>query len=128
MITIIVVILITYIYSFYIAPNKNIPEILKNINQKCIIGCNNCAIRGGNYIIEDKSMSKKMDNCLITSWNVSHFVMYAILGYNYPLYLPSLTALGITFEIYEHYRYDCADLMDIPSNIAGLCVGYMLSK
>lgn len=119
-----VILLIAYIYSFYIAPNENIPETLKNINHYCFYNCTDkCSVRGGSYIIESEEESKKIDKCLFTSWNASHFILYLILGYYYPQYYIKLALLGVAFEGYEHVKYDCADGMDIIANIAGLTLG-----
>lgn len=128
MIILVVVLFITYIYSFIIATSQHIPDYLRKINQSCIMKCeNDCSMRDNSYIIEDKERSKEIKKCLITAWNVSHFCMYIILGYFYPQHYIKLTMLGVGFEMYEHIMYDCADAMDIPSNIAGICVGVCAS-
>lgn len=98
------------------------------MNQACLIGCNNCAFRGNSYIIEDERKSKDMKNCLLTSWNIYHILMYFLLGYVYPNLYYKLIAMGVAFEIYEYIAYDCADFMDLPSNIIGLSAGTALSK
>lgn len=128
MIILIVVLIMSYVYCFFIATDKKLHPVLKTINQACLIGCKKCAYRGDSYILENEEKSNAMKNCLLTSWNVYHILMYLLLGYLYPNLYYKLIAMGVGFEIYEYITYDCADLMDIPSNIIGVSMGARLSK
>ena len=73
-------------------------------------------INGGSY--------REYSACLLTGWEVSHFLFHVFLGYFYNIYVSQ--TLSFTFEIYEHYAFDCGSFNDLSINFAGYCVGYAL--
>ena len=61
-------------------------------------------------------------NCLVTSWNISHVLMYMIMGYLFPNILLEIVFIGIMFEILET-TWDCYDMMDLVWNTSGYMIG-----
>ncbi len=82
--------------------------------------------RGSNYFIESKSdVNNTKSKCLTTVWNLSHLFLYAIIGYIYPdpVSLVSWFSVGVSFEIWEKYAYNCEDPLDVVYNGLGLIIG-----
>lgn len=73
-------------------------------------------INGGSY--------REYSSCFFTGWEASHFLFHAFLGYFYNIYISQ--ALSLTFEIYEHYAFDCGSFNDLGINFLGYCAGYAL--
>lgn len=66
-------------------------------------------------------------NCLVTSWNLSHFVMYLLMGYLFPNIFFETLIIGIIFEFIES-RADCYDVLDVVFNSSGYLIGVMINK
>jgi hypothetical protein len=128
---VITIFIITYTYSFYVAPNPKIPQVMKDMHHSCVYGCSteNCRNvvlpRGRSLILEDISEEEryKLSNCSFTFWNLSHYLMYTVITSICPEYALQFFALGILFEGYEWYKYDCHDYMDIFANTSGIITG-----
>ena len=124
-----IILVLVYIYCFYIATHENIPVCIKKIQEACLYGCNdescksNVLPKGTSYIINDEEASRKSESCIISSWNVSHFILYTLLSYLNPTMWRELIGMGVAFEVYEHYAYNCEDVMDIFANTAGVILG-----
>src|ERR1700678_1149093 len=102
---------IAYIYSMIIAPslvNNQMFSKLNQLHESCIIKCGNlpCNIsdRGNKYYI---GSDKNADGCYVTFWGMTHFLLYAILGYLYPHRFLEFSLIGVLFELYEKRYYDC---------------------
>lgn len=105
----------------------------------CVVPCTNDTCidivnetRGNNYFIdkldeETSSYSKNIKKCLITSYGVSHFILYFILGYFVPSLFLEEFMIGILFEFMEQEHLDCEDLLDIILNLLGLILGKCIS-
>jgi len=83
-------------------------------------------IRGRNYFLTPKG--RHSGYCLVTSWAVSHIVLYAILGYMFPERFWETLAIGIVFEGLEWLILDCHDGLDVAWNCMGFWFGYWLKK
>jgi hypothetical protein len=64
------------------------------------------------------------DECIFTGWEFSHVMLHIFLGYFFNAYIS--VSLSILFEIYEHYVYNCASLLDLFWNTLGLLMGIYL--
>lgn len=79
----------------------------------------------------------------IDLWSLSHFVLFAILGYYFPCYIPYLLVFAAAWELVEHLTGDpswrreylglevktdfwYAKISDIMVDTFGLLVGYLL--
>lgn len=62
--------------------------------------------------------------CLLTGWEISHFVFHMFLGYFYNIYI----SLGISvgYEVYEHYVHNCAGIAELGINMFGFLSGAAL--
>lgn len=124
---------IAFIYAIIIAPKigyckTSLCNIINNIHETCLVYSNNTNItkyRGDNYYIgiTDKEKKEKLDNCLITWWGGTHFLLYCILGYTVPTLFWETFTLGCLFEVYEYKKYQCHDALDIILNTAGFLLG-----
>ena len=93
--------------------------------------------RAANYFWQndmnpDDETSKKINynylnkNCILSSWALTHFFMYLILGFICPQFFSVFIASSVLFEIYEHYKWDCHDVLDVVWNTLGLIIGVKL--
>lgn len=81
-------------------------------------------LRGGNYYLLTMDKPKY---CLLTTWGITHVLLYALIGFLYPnMFWPTL-AIGIAFEVAETYL-DCHDVLDIMWNSLGFAIGVYLNK
>ena len=132
---VLIILCFTFIYSIIIVPNVKLPKFIEDIHHKCYINCYGDVCkkiaknRGGSYFIEsDASENEKIKNCAVTFWNLTHFILYAVITFLKPQFILQFFKLGIAFELYEYLMYDCADYIDIISNGLGCATGYCLSK
>ncbi len=132
-----IILALTYFYCFYVAPHPDIPQKMKDMHQSCLLGeCKNDTCqkiidkRGDNYIIEktDEARRQRIRNCSFTFWNFSHFMLYAVITFMCPEFYMEFFLMGLGFEVYECYVYDCHDAMDIVANSAGIGTGYLLAS
>jgi hypothetical protein len=132
---------VAYIYSLIYAPiieNSNDDSITTSIskmNKSCILSCpakgckryikNN---RGKQYFISIPADEQKyIKSCLITFWGFTHFLMYFILTFLVPAFYLELFFIGVIFEFYEYYRFECQDINDIYLNTFGILLGKFFS-
>jgi hypothetical protein len=106
--------------------------VINSAHKDCILGL--ClprvqtvltATRGKNYIISDRggTSSARLKSCLITFWSFAHFMLYFILGLLLPHMFLETFVIGVGFEIFEYYKYDCHDALDIFFNTTGFLIG-----
>lgn len=81
--------------------------------------------RGKNYYINS---NKTTAECYVAFWGMTHFLLYAILGYLHPTRFIEFNTIGILFELYEKKYYDCHDSLDILLNMSGFMLGSHLTK
>jgi hypothetical protein len=150
-ITIITMAIIALIFIMRILPyilNKNFffTNLAKRIHYGCLFTCDadQCKNvtdkwRSSNYFINDMIKEKVPENkeqreiyqksCILSSWGVSHYVLYMIFGIIAPTYLKTSIFIGIFFEIVEHYAWKCGDILDVLWNTVGFLTGqYIHSK
>lgn len=102
--------------------NYEINKILK----PCLIKNNNVGqfvnkYRGERYYLPDPVPPE----CVLTAWNLSHFIMYSILGFFSPSYFFLAMLFGVTWEMLE-YHVGCADASDLLMNLFGFMFGRQL--
>lgn len=129
---------IAYIYAMVFAVyigkcNDKICQKINRVHENCTLGCKNktCNLtksRGDNYFIgvTDEEKKNKLDNCLITFWGTTHFVLYFFLGIFTPNLFWETFIIGILFELYEKQYYACHDVLDIILNTSGFLIGRLL--
>jgi hypothetical protein len=83
-------------------------------------------IRGSNYFLTPQG--RHSGYCLVTSWAISHVMLYAVLGYMFPERFWETFAIGALFEAAEWVVMDCHDVLDIVWNSMGFFLGYCLQK
>ena len=140
-ILIIILFSVAYIYCLVYAPSiENINDdsftsLISSMNKSCLLNCNsdNCKkyirnIRGDKYFISiPKDEQIHIKNCLITFWGFSHFLLYLFATLILPDFYIEFFFVGIGFELYEYYRFDCHDANDIVLNTLGIIIGKYLS-
>lgn len=123
----IVVILIGTFIVFDVYQYLRQYDWIKKIGEACIYKCDGetCKAysrqwRGGNY---HDTLDKKLppSGCMLTSWELSHFIFHIFIGYYYNLYISLLVGFG--FEFYESQRCQCHSGFDLLYNTAGALVG-----
>lgn len=140
-IIILTILTIAYIYSLIYAPsieNSNddsFTATVAKINKSCFFNCasENCKkyitdSRGKKYFISiPPNEQEYIKSCIITFWGFTHFIMYFLLALFVPAFYIELFFIGIGFEVYEFYKYECHDINDIYLNTAGILLGKFLS-
>jgi len=130
-----------YIYSLVYAPsieNSNDDSFTTSVakmNKGCLLNCTseNCKkyitdSRGKQYFISIPADEQEhIRGCIITFWGLTHFVMYFILALLVPAFYIELFFIGVGFEIYEYYKFDCHDVNDIFLNTMGILLGKFFS-
>lgn len=121
---------ITFIYCFvldlYI--RKKYPKSkLSKMMASCIIrmrdGWNVPIVRGNNYTIGDDKSTDELKSCFVTSANLSHLLMYVVIGFLYPHLFWLTFFIGLLNEAFELVVYDCSDMLDILMNASGFFIG-----
>ena len=135
----IIFVIVTLIYCFSIAPalanrKDELSQKITEINESCIFGCGKCTkytkIRGKDYFINsmDKKKEEQIKRCVLTFWNLTHYLTYIIVGYIFPSMFIESMSIGIAFEYFEYLRYDCHDLLDCFYNALGFLTGQFLRR
>lgn len=136
-----IVMTITYVYSLIYAPaiegsnDNSFTTKIAELHKSCLLNCETTKCkefiendRGDKYFISiPQSEQEDIKSCIITFWGVTHFIMYFILGYFVPAFYIELIFVGIFFEIYEYYKYQCHDIKDIYLNTIGILLGRYIS-
>jgi hypothetical protein len=140
-IIIITILTFAYIYCIIYAPlieNSNDDSFttqIANMNKSCLLQCKSESCknyisnnRGNQYFISIPiSEQEEIKSCVITFWGFTHFLMYFVLALIVPAFYIELFFIGVMFEIYEYYKYDCHDLNDIYLNVFGILLGKFMS-
>ena len=102
-----------------------------SVHTQCHIKCPSCPkLRGENYFTYKTDPNYKRlneENCILNNWHISHFVLHFFIGFFTQNILLSLAG-GIGVELYEYWRYDCHDILDIIYNTLGALMGIALRK
>lgn len=123
--------LIAYLYSLHVAPfiKRRYPSSKMNaLHEQCVATSSSVPKwmlggRGGNYILDSSNESSKLQGCVLTFWGLSHFALYFAVGMFCPQYAVWASIIGVLFEVYEWWAFDCADPLDILWNALGLVLG-----
>lgn len=119
-------------------------DTCSNIHASCVFECNNDTCRyitenyrSPNYFCNElikettprnlEIRKKYRYTCMLTSWGVSHILLYIILGISCPSCFYETFIIGILFEIVEHYVWKCGDALDILFNSFGFLIGAHIS-
>jgi hypothetical protein len=135
------VLTIAYIYSLIYAPSiENINDgsfttSIAKMNKSCFLACKTqkckkyiSKSRGKQYFISIPSEDQEhIKSCIITFWGLTHFIMYFILTFIFPDFYIELFFIGIGFEVYEYFKFDCHDINDIYLNTLGILLGKCFS-
>ena len=138
---ILTILTIAYVYALIYAPSienashNTFEGSVSKINKSCLLNCKseNCKDyiaknRGKQYFISIPTHEQEyIKSCVITFWGFTHFFMYFILSLLVPSFYLEFFAIGVLFEIYEYYKYDCHDVNDIYLNTFGILLGKYLS-
>lgn len=99
----------------------------KKMQHGCLIStnCNICTkYRGNNYTLAKTNHDKeKLKKCFLTTWGLSHILFNATMAFIFPMHLCELFAMGVIWEGFEHFIWDCMDPLDIVMNASGLILG-----
>lgn len=138
----IIILLIAYLYcivfAVFASDNKEHNPILNAFNtmhESCIARCDldvcikSTGTRGTNYYIGSTTENgNNLSNCIMTFWNFTHLILFFILGLLFANLWVEIAAIGILFEIYEYYKFNCHDVLDIFYDLTGLFIGVILSR
>lgn len=127
---------IMYIVIFHLMTGyKDKYPILVDLDNACIVGCPDRHLedfrkvsdwsRGDHYsLMNDEYSSNELHKCMATIWEVSHILTHGFIGYYTDIRYSA--AIGVSFEIWEWWRYDCANKLDLVYNTLGCCIGAAL--
>jgi hypothetical protein len=104
-------------------------KIVHNYTEKCVVSCTskktcnkiNKFRDKGYYLFDEKS-----EKCVVTKWEISHFITHLFLGYFTNIYISQSISVG--FEMYEHYVLDCGSYLDLVYNLSGFIIGHLLKN
>ena len=138
---VIVVIAYAVLHYLFFYPSERLKrsETFQSVNshsEQCVVkcdavGCRPCdlSVRGRSYIVDgSEETNKKISECFITFWGVTHFMLYAVIGFFCPDLFWQTLAMGIGWELYEYEVFDCHDTLDIFLNTAGFLVGRAIKR
>lgn len=122
---------VLYVVIFHLEKvvGTNVSTKIHESTEKCVVTCKDKLCKANNmrgksyYLLGDKNAPT---NCLITKWEISHFLLHVMLGYWTNIYVSQ--GLSIGFELYECLVYDCGSILDLFYNFAGYLTGYYLNK
>jgi hypothetical protein len=83
-------------------------------------------LRGGNYwisVTEDQRIKRSSRYCLMTTWAITHIVLYAIIGFLFPTLFWPTFMIGVAYEVMEWITFDCHDVLDLVWNSIGFLIG-----
>lgn len=118
-----------FIFHIFIPLGKNF-SIIRNVDKMCVLKNDNNVIkkilnksRGREYYITGES-TESLNNCGITLWEFSHFLMHIFVGYWFDLRWSLL--IGCSFEAWEWHQYKCENIMDVVYNSLGAIAGGLI--
>ena len=90
----------------------------------------NLWMKGENYDASGtpEHNKKLRTECLVTPWNVSHFVAQFIITFFYPMQWLAIFMASFLFEIHEYVEYKCQDVSDILYNGLGIGSALLLKR
>lgn len=134
-IMLILIFVAAYIYSItlnsHMTDNRNynsIYDYITGVHETCFVSCDTdickkaTSLRGKNYYFENGIQTNF--TCIMTYWSMAHFLLFFLVGFLFPDLLIEIALIGILFELYEYYRFDCHDALDILYDLSGMLLGY----
>lgn len=113
-----------YIFIFYII--DSLGETVMKIQYMCLAKCKTDTCRSITTNFRDSSYFMTADSnpqdCWFTMWELSHMMTHAFIGYFFNI--QTSLGVGVGFEIFEHYAYDCGSVLDVLWNTVGFSIGY----
>ena len=88
-------------------------------------------LRGGNYwisVTDDQQIKRSPRYCLVTTWALTHIILYAIIGFLFPTMFWPTFFIGVLYEIMEHITLDCHDVLDLVWNSLGFFIGMLIHR
>jgi hypothetical protein len=133
----IILLVVSYVYSLVIVPalagsSNSLARRLTQLHESCVWNTKNIAPklsyrkgRGSQYYIGsmDSSKMEMLKHCVATFWSMSHLFLYVLIGYFCPDYARMAFFIGAGFELYEYFRFECHDVLDLAWNAVGLFLG-----
>jgi hypothetical protein len=108
---------------------KKYAKYIHNYTEQCAVNCSNkeqCnyinSFRDDHYYVFDGNVEK----CLVTKWEISHFITHVFLGYFTNIYISQGVSVG--FELYEHHMLDCGSYLDLIYNFTGFIIGHTIKN
>jgi hypothetical protein len=104
-------------------------DTMKKLNTCVTPTCNSDLVRGitkyrdENYFIDSKD-DVFNENCLITGWEVSHFMFHVFIGYFYNIYVH--LGISVGYEVYERIQHNAGSYNDVIYNFLGFLAGKYL--
>lgn len=86
-------------------------------------------LRGGNYwisVTDDQKIKRNSRYCLVTTWALTHVILYAIIGFLFPNMFWLTFMIGLLYEVMEWVLLDCHDVLDLGWNSIGFLIGASL--
>jgi hypothetical protein len=131
--------LVVLVFIVYVNLEKDqLSKDLQTLFTQCVVRCPKgyeCTFdavntRGTDYIYnsgnDHSDLEENLKGCMVTGWNLSHFIFHLFLGCAFPQYLFAMFMLSATFELLEFAFFNCHDSMDILLNTCGLILGQIL--
>lgn len=136
-----IILTFAYMYSLIYAPlieninDESLTSSISRMNKSCLLSCTSKKCkkyiknnRGEKYFISvPPSEQKYIKSCILTFWGFTHFLMYFVLAFLVPAFYLELFFIGMMFEIYEYYNFECEDFNDIYLNTIGILLGKFFS-
>jgi hypothetical protein len=134
---IIIILFICFILCFY--DGAEFVNLRANyLHKQCYYNCGTekCkdfmkSVKGVNYyngddkLLEDtQDETLRYEDCIVGFWELSHLVLHIFIGYFLNIYYS--LALGVGFELFEYYKWNCEGYLDILFNTAGALIGIYL--
>ena len=122
-------------WMVYLTRTSYAPMVQKLYNH-CYLTCQHpicqtlLKLRGDDYFLTfgDSTTKTRVKTCLVSLWNVLHFVLFFILGRVVPNVFWEVVVVSIIYEYAEYKLYNCHDAMDILWNISGYLAGVFIGE
>lgn len=117
-------------WMVYLTHTSYAPIVQKLYNH-CYLTCQHpgcqflLKLRGDDYFLTfgDSTTEYRVKTCLISLWNILHFVLFFIMGLVVPNVFWEVVLVSMIYEYAEYKLYNCHDVLDIVWNISGYLLG-----
>lgn len=124
--------IVAYSYILY-AANQTLAGKNKLYYEACLVNVNHentkylTQFRGKAYNMVGPN-HKKYDFCVMTYWNLTHLLLYTVMGFFCPDLFIEAIGIGLIFELAEYKMFDCHDVLDLFYNAVGFIIGRSLAR